>query len=306
VLAPGTMAPMKIGAVMPIAEGELGGRTATFSELRAVAQAAEAGGLDSIWVYDHLLFRFPPAPTSGIYEAWSILAALAADTTRVELGTLVMAIPFRNPAVFAKMAATVDEISGGRLILGIGAGWHEPEFEAFGIPFDHRVSRFEEALQIILPMLRSGRADVAGRYHRADDVELLPRGPRPSGLPILIAGRGPRMLSLVAKHADAWNAAWFGDVSEIEPRVAPLREALAAAGRDPATLDITIGINVVLPDLVSATDELPAHALRGTPMEIAAGLRGYADAGVSHLIAACTPSTVEAMDRFSEAARLSR
>jgi probable F420-dependent oxidoreductase len=297
---------MKVGVVMPIAEGELGGRTATYPELRDVAQAAESGGLDSIWVYDHLLFRFPPAPASGIYEAWSILAALAADTSRVELGTLVLAIPFRNPAVLAKMAVTVDEVSEGRLILGIGAGWNEPEFDAFGIPFDHLVSRFEEALAILLPLLRSGRADFAGRFHRADGAELQPRGPRASGPPILIAGRGPRMLRLVAEHADAWNAAWFGDVSEIEPRVAPLRAALAAAGRDPATLQITIGVNVVVSELLTDGDETPAHALRGDAAELAAGLRGYAAAGVSHVIAACTPSTVAAIEVISEAARLAR
>ena len=292
--------------VMPIAEDELAGHTASYPELRDVGQAAESAGLDSIWVYDHLLFRFPPAPVSGIHEAWSVLAALAADTSRAELGTLVMAMPFRNPALLAKMASTVDEISGGRLILGIGAGWHEPEFDAFGIPFDHRVSRFEETLHILLPLLRTGRADFAGRYHRADGAELLPRGPRLDGPPILIAGRGPRMLRLVAEHADAWNAAWFGDVSEIEPRVAPLREALAAAGRDPATLEITIGINVVFPELLTGGEELPERSLRGTPAEIAAGLRGYAAVGVSHVIAACVPSTVAAAEALGEAARLAR
>lgn len=297
---------MKIGAIMPIGEGEIAGRTATYPELRGVARAAERGGLDSIWVYDHLLFRFPGEPTTGIHEAWSMLAALAADTERVELGTLVMAVPFRNPAVLAKMAATVDEISGGRLILGIGTGWHEPEFEAFGMPFDHRVSRFEEALQILVPMLRTGRADFQGRYHAAVDVALLPPGPRPSGPPILIAGKGPRMLRLVAEHADAWNAAWFGDVSESRARVAAMRAALADAGRDPATLTITLGINVVFPHLLGPGDEPPARAHRGTPQEIAPGLRAYADEGIDHLIAACTPSTPDAMAALAEAADLTR
>lgn len=290
---------------MPVSEGELAGHTASYDELRAVARAAEDGGLDSIWVYDHLLYRFPPEPTTGIYEAWTMLAALAADTSEVEIGTVVLAIPFRNPAVLAKMAATVDEISGGRLILGIGTGWHEPEFEAFGIPFDHRVSRFEEALQVLLPLLRNGRVTLNGHYHEAD-AELVPRGPRKNGPPILIAGKRPRMLRLVAEHADAWNAAWFGDVSEIESRLAPLREALAAAGRDPATLEITIGVNIVFPALVSSDEEIPQHALSGSPKTVAEGLRGYRAAGVSHVIAACVPSTVEGMRALAEANALAQ
>ncbi len=291
---------------MPIAEGELSGRTATYSQLREVAHAAERAGLDSIWVYDHLLFRSPGEPTTGIYECWSMLAALAADTSRVEIGTIVLAIPFRNPALLAKMAATVDEVSGGRLILGIGAGWNEPEFDAFGIPFDHRVGRFEEALHVILPLLREGRVDFHGRFYEADDAVLVPRGPRPSGPPILIAGRRPRMLRLTVEHADLWNAAWFGDVSEIEPRVAPLREALAAAGRDPASLEITIGVNVVFPELVAAGDEVPEHALRGTAEEVAQGLRGYSDAGIGHVIAACVPSTVAAMEALALATMMAK
>jgi probable F420-dependent oxidoreductase len=295
---------VKVGAVMPIGENELEARTATYPELRDVAQAAEGAGLDSIWVYDHLLFRFPPEPTSGIHEAWSMLAALAADTSRAELGTLVIALPFRNPAVLAKMATTVDEISGGRLILGIGCGWHEAEFEAFGIPFDHRVSRFEEGLAVLLPLVREGRAHFAGSFYRADDAEIQPRGPRPSGPPILIAGRGPRMLRLTARHADAWNAAWFGEVSQAESRISDLRAALEAEGRDPSTLEVTIGVNVVFPDLISAGEEVPQRALSGTPRDIADGLRGYAGAGVSHVIAACTPSTPAAMSALAEASRL--
>lgn len=291
---------------MPIGEGELAGRTARYPELRGIARAAETAGLDSIWVYDHLLFRFPGEPTTGIHEAWSMLAALAADTERVDLGTLVMAVPFRNPAILAKMAATVDEISAGRLILGIGTGWHEPEFDAFGIPFDHRASRFEEALQIIVPMLRTGRADFTGRYHAATDVALLPHGPRTQGPPILIAARGPRMLRLAARYADAWNAAWFGDVAQSRTRVGQLRQALADEGRDPASMTITAGINVVFPDLLARGDEPPERAHRGTPEEIAPGLHAYAKEGIDHLIAAVTPSTPEAMEALAEAARLAR
>src|SRR5215469_4876315 len=129
----------------------------SYETIRAVAQQAEADGFDSIWLADHLLYRDPGAPTRGIWECWTMLAALAEATQRVELGTLVLCNAFRHPAILAKMATTLDEVSHGRLILGLGAGWNEPEYRAFGLPFDHRVDRFEEALQIIRPLLQDGQ-----------------------------------------------------------------------------------------------------------------------------------------------------
>jgi len=189
---------MQVGLIMPIAEDDPSRSIPSYAQIRAIARQAEAAGFDSIWVYDHLLYRFPEQPTAGIWECWSILAALAEATERVLLGTLVMCVPFRNPAVLAKMAATVDEISGGRLILGLGAGWHKPEFEAFGVPFDHKVDRFDEALQIMVPLLREGKVDFSGTYYSAPDCQLLPRGPRPRGPEILIASAKPRMLRLTA------------------------------------------------------------------------------------------------------------
>ena len=300
---------LKVGAVMPIAAE--GGRSVPgWEEIRAVAEAAETGGLDSIWVYDHLLFRFDGA-TEGIHESWTLLAALAAVTHRVEIGELVLAMPFRNPALLAKMAATADEVAGGRLILGVGCGWHEPEFTAFGYPFDHRVARFEEALEILVPLLRgTHEVTVAGRYHRTDRAVVLPRPPqRPDGrasIPLLIAGKGPRMLSLVARHADAWNTAWLGTVEDLAPRVAPLRSAMDAAGRDPASLEITVGVNVVITDLATPDDELPGRAISGSVDELAEGIRGYADAGVGHLVCVVTPTTPEAMARLAEASRRAR
>ena len=307
----GTMPPMtlKVGAVMPIA-GEGGRPAPRWDEIREVAAAAETSGLDSIWVYDHLLFRSDGA-TEGIHESWTLLAALAALTRRVEIGELVLAMPFRNPALLAKMAATADEVAGGRLILGIGCGWHEPEFDAFGFPFDHRVARFEEALEILVPLLRgTDEVTVAGRYHRAERAVVLPRSPvRPDGraaIPLLIAGKGPRMLSLVARHADAWNTAWLGTVEDLAPRLAPLRAAMDAAGRDLASLEITVGVNVVIPELTTPGDEPPARAISGSLDELAEGIRGYAEAGVGHLVCAVTPSTPAAMARLAKAARRSR
>ena len=296
-----SIAPMKIGLMLPLGDDETGG----FVDLHAMAIAAEDSGLDSVWGADHLVFRDGEKLT-GIHESWTVLTAVAATTTRVEIGPLVLALPFRNPALTAKMAAELDEVSGGRLILGIGCGWHQPEFDAFGYPFDHRVSRFAEALDILGPLLRGERVTYEGTYHRAVDAELLPRPIRPGGPPILIAGKQPRMLDLVARHADQWNAAWYGDpaeANELRTRLGNLRRALDTAGRDPATLTLTAGIFVAFD---RADADAPERAIRGTTDEIASALAGYADLGVSHLIAHVFPRSVDAVRRLGEAAGLAR
>ena len=290
---------MKIGLMLPLAADE----TAGYTDLRAMALAAEEGGLDSVWGADHLIFR-EDGTTTGIHECWTVLTAVAAITNRVEIGPLVLALPFRNPGLTAKMAAELDEVSDGRLILGVGCGWHRPEFDAFGYPFDHRVSRFEEALAVLVPLLRDGRVSFEGRYQRAIDAELTPRGPRPAGPPILIAGKQPRMLGLVARHADQWNGAWYGNphqAPELQERLANLRAALAAADRDPSTLDVTVGIFVAFED---AEPDAPERAIRGSAREIGDALAGYAELGVGHLITHVFPRTPDAVRRLAEAAAL--
>ncbi|HEX5690828.1 MAG TPA: LLM class flavin-dependent oxidoreductase, partial [Roseiflexaceae bacterium] len=234
---------MRIGVAIPIAE-QLNGGAPSYAEIRALARQAEEADFDSIWLFDHLLFRRPNQSTAGIWECWTMLSALAEATNRVQLGTLVICTAFRNPAVLAKMADTLDAISGGRLILGLGAGWHEPEFDAFGIPFDHRVDRFEEALQIIVPLLRTGQVDFQGTYERAPNCELRPRGPRTHGPEILIGAGKPRMLRLTAQYADSWNTCWHGQPGAIATPFAAMVEACNDVGRDPATLGFTVGVNV--------------------------------------------------------------
>jgi probable F420-dependent oxidoreductase len=303
--------PMKVGVVMPIGPQESTNVVHGWEATRLASLATEEAGFDSAWVYDHLLFRFGADPTQGTHEAWTILSAMAAITARVELGILVLAMPFRSPALLAKMAATFEEVSGGRLILGVGCGWHEPEFDAFGFPFDHRVGRFEEALEIMLPAVRTGKADFSGRWHQARNVEILPRYARPDGgtTPILIAGRGPRMLQLVARHADAWNAAWLGPASQLPPRLEPMHAALAEAGRDPASLEITVGINVVLPEFADAEHpplEVTASAITGSDEQLAAELKAYADMGVGHVQVALEPTTPPAIQHLGEAVALFR
>jgi alkanesulfonate monooxygenase SsuD/methylene tetrahydromethanopterin reductase-like flavin-dependent oxidoreductase (luciferase family) len=299
---------MKIGLIMPIAEDDEQHVTPKYAEIRAIALQAEAAGFDSIWVYDHLLYRFGENPTAGIWECWSLLAALAEATTRVQLGTLVMCVPFRNPAVLAKMADTVDEISQGRLILGLGAGWHQPEFDAVGLPFDHKVDRFEEALQIIVPLLREGRVDFTGKYYSAPNCELRPRGPSARGPEILIASFKPRMLQLTARYANSWNTAWLGLPTGLPEQRAKLEAACTAEGRDPTTLEVTVGVSVAYSasGTASGTPPSPDKVLAGSAAEVAAGLRAYAAMGVAHAICSLDPTTPEAVAWLAEAVRIAR
>lgn len=297
---------MKIGLVMPIGEDADVGHPPNYREIRDAARAAEASGLDSIWVYDHLLFRSGDEPTVGIWECWTILAALAEATEHVQLGTIVMCVPFRNPALLAKMADTLHEISDGRLILGLGAGWNQPEFDAFGYPFDHLASRFDEAMQIIVPLLREGKVDFTGTYYSAPNCELRPHASAGRVPEILIAGSKPRMMRLVARYADSWNTAWLGQPTLLAERRARLDAACAEEGRDPATLATTVGVIVQPPQLEKPEQLPPERALSGSLDDVAAGFKRYADIGVSHLICTAEQVTPEIAAWIGEAAKLSR
>ncbi|MFE1884374.1 LLM class flavin-dependent oxidoreductase [Streptomyces diastatochromogenes] len=299
---------MKVGLVLPLAEYPW--RQPSYGEIRALALQAEDSGFDSVWVFDHLLFRDAEGPSEGVWESWTVLSALAEATDRVELGTLVLCTAFRNPAVLAKMAVTLDEVSRGRLVLGLGCGWHAPEFEAFGVSFDHRVDRFEEALQIILALLRTGRADFSGRHHWLRDGELRPRGPRPGGPPVLVGALGPRMTALATRYADLWNACWFGSPSGAEETLVRVAETCLREGRDPATLGITLGVNVrpadgtpLAPD---GTAPPETDILTGSPQDVARGLLTYASLGVDHLILNLNPHHRDAQRHLAAALRLYR
>jgi probable F420-dependent oxidoreductase len=289
---------MKVGIVL--AQAAADGAGATWSEIAGIARQAEEGGFDSIWLSDHFFYREDDAPVgseTGYHEAWTLLSALAVATSRVEIGTLVLATPFRPAGLLAKMAATADDVAGGRLILGLGCGWHEPEFEAFGYPFDHRVSQFEEALRIIVPLVRGERVTFEGTWSRVRDAAILPSPIRPS-MPILIAAKGERMLRLTARYADAWQTAWFGHPDErYRRRHEDLLAACAAEGRDPATLDLTVGVGV---DASPGDQALPLDAAA-----IADGLAAWAAEGLDHLqfgMTTTTPETVavvvEALARY--------
>ena len=305
--------PLKVGLLLPATEGTMAGDSARWGDLAAMARRAEALGFDSLWVSDHLLFRLPgrEAQPVGMWEGWSLLAALAAVTSRIELGPFVNCVGFRNPALTAKMAATIDEISGGRLTLGLGAGWHRPEYDAFGIPFDRRASRFEEAFAIIRGLLRDGHVDFAGEFYQARDCELRPQGPRPGRIPLMIGSKGPRVLRAAVPHVDSWNGDWTSGPGAIPP----LRETVDAAcrdvGRDPATLERSVGVLIDLPSLdpersgrVSvrgATEPTtkPDPPATGTPEQLAELLRGYAHEGISHVQVSLDPSTVAGVEDFA-------
>ena len=220
---------MKVGVQLPEVE-----RTVRWPELAAMAQAAEEVGFDSIWLGDHLLYRGDGRPERGPWDCWTVLAGLAAVTRRVELGPLVACTAFRPPGLLARAAAAVDELSGGRLRVGLGAGWNETEFEAFGVPLDHRISRFEEAFAIVSGLLSGERVTFDGRFHSTNDAILLP--PPRRRPPLMLGGSGPRLLAAALPHVDWWNT-WYRDVGNraagFPPLSARIDEACVLAGRDP-------------------------------------------------------------------------
>lgn len=297
---------MKIGPLLILGEDESLGAPRPYRELRSLALAAEEAGLDSVWIYDHLYYHFPDQDPKGVWEGWTIWAALAEATRRVEIGALVLCTAFRNPAVLAKMAVTLDEVSEGRTILGIGAGWHKPEFDAFGLSFEHKVDQFEEATRIIAPLIKGESVDFHGVYHTASHCTMLPAPSRP--IPLLVAGKQPRMLGLVARYADQYNTAWHGHVQSTEERLSALSRALEAEKRDPATLELTAGVNVAFPELGDAPEESndAQRYLSGSVEEVAAGFRAYRNRGFAHLSIMVSPHTVAAMHLLGQAAALSR
>jgi alkanesulfonate monooxygenase SsuD/methylene tetrahydromethanopterin reductase-like flavin-dependent oxidoreductase (luciferase family) len=272
-----------------------------------MARTAEAVGFDSLWLGDHLLYDLPGGVTRGPWEAWTSLAALAAVTERVELGPLVASTAFHAPAMLAKQAATVDAISGGRLIFGLGAGWNAREFAAYGFPYDHRVSRFAEAFAIVRGLLRDGRVDFNGEYYRVEDCVLDPRPVRPGGPPLVLGSVGPRMMSIGLPHVDAWNI-WWSDYGNTPDGFAAVRgrveEAGARAGRAPGEVAATAAVLVALPGAVgrrSASGADPSiRPVQGTAADIAAHLRAMAAAGATHLQLVVDPITEASIERLGD------
>jgi probable F420-dependent oxidoreductase len=292
---------MKIGVIL-LAADDVGMPTPPWSVTSSFARTAEELGLDSVWMFDHFFYRPTDGPIQGQHEAWTIVSAVAAVTERVEIGTLVLCSSFRSPSLVAKMAATADEVSGGRLILGLGAGWHDAEYEAFGFPKDDRVARFEEAMKIIVPLVHGETVTFDGRAHQVRDAVLVPAPTR--RIPVLVAAFGPRMLRLTARHADAWNTAWFGAPDErLAEHLRAMDDALEAEGRDPATLARTVGVEVVdLERYPNAPDDADEdRSFRGSVDELARAIDDYEALGIDHLIVLLQPMTEASLERLTSA-----
>lgn len=295
------MRPCRIGVQLPEVE-----RRVAWPELLAMARTAEAVGFDSLWVGDHLLYDLPGGVTRGPWEAWTSLAALAAVTERVQLGPLVASTSFHAPAMLAKQAATVDAISGGRLVLGLGAGWNEREYTAFGFPYDHRVSRFEEAFTIVRRLLRDGHADFSGTYCTVRDCVLDPP-PRPGGPPLMLGSTGPRMMRIGLPHVDAWNV-WWSDYGNTVAGFASVRErvleATAAAGRDPGEVGATAAVLVRMPGgggrLMGEAYDAPVRPVSGPAGAVAEHLNALAEAGATHLQLVVDPITEGSIEQLGE------
>ncbi len=286
---------MLVGVQLPEAEREV-----RWPEYVAMARAAEEVGFDSVWLGDHLLYRGDGREERGPWEVWTLLASLAAMTERVTLGPLVACASFHSPGLLAKMAATVAEVSGGRLVLGLGAGWNETEYRAFGLPYDHRVSRFEEAFEIVRRLLAGERVTVNGRFWQVEDAVLLPRPL--SQVPLTIGSNGERMLSIALPHVQWWNT-WYADYGntvegfgELNARISV---AAGRAGRDPVEIRRSAAVLVEL----EADAVRRPHSDEGIepvlPEDLRAHLGALEDAGADEAILILRPITEESIRAIS-------
>ena len=288
--------PLAVGVQLPEIE-----RPVRWPEIRDMAVTIEGLGFDSIWAGDHLLYEQPDGPV-GPWEAWSLLAAVAAITDRVQIGPLVAATSFHSPAMLAKKATTVDEISGGRLILGLGAGWNRVEYRAYGFPVDHRASRFEEAFTLIRTLLREGEIAFDGTYYTARECTLVPRS-RPGGPPLMVGSMGPRVLAATLPYVDLWNTwhAWFGNNPEgFVDLNATIDDAAVAVGRDPSEIGRTAALYWQFEGGGGRTqgdsERHSADPKAGSPDDLAAALRTYADIGVDHVQLVLDPITIRSVE----------
>jgi alkanesulfonate monooxygenase SsuD/methylene tetrahydromethanopterin reductase-like flavin-dependent oxidoreductase (luciferase family) len=290
--------PLRVGVQLPEVEREV-----RWPEYLAIVRAAEEVGFDSVWLGDHLLYRGDGRRERGPSDAWALLAAIAASTDRVGLGPLVACAAFHPPGVLARMAAAVDEVSAGRFVLGIGAGWNETEFRAFGIPFEHRAARFEESFDAIRRLLDGQRVTIEGRFVRLEDALVLPTPAR--RVPLMIGSSGERVLTASVPYVDAWNVWYdlFGNTPDGFAQESKKVDTVAErVGRPPGEIERSACVLVVL-DRTSAERPAPDGfaAVGGSPDVVAAELRAFADAGAHEAILVVDPITERSIRRLGDA-----
>lgn len=276
--------PMSFGLMMPMREDAMGGKTARFADLVNMSHNARQSGFEALWFADHLSFQ-QDDKTIGTWEAWTLMAAIANAVPDVQIGPLVSCAGFRNPGLVAKMTEMIDEISGGRFILGMGAGWNKPEYEQFGYPFDYRASRFEESIEIIHGLLRDGESTLDGRFWQTQEAINQPRGPREAGAPILVGSNGDRLVHSVAKHADAWNSDWQQSLNDYPLLLEKIDAACDKIGRPRESLIRTGSVRFT----TDTSDDEVQHYLHGVR-----------ELGLKHLVIGLEPRNLEAVSWFGE------
>jgi alkanesulfonate monooxygenase SsuD/methylene tetrahydromethanopterin reductase-like flavin-dependent oxidoreductase (luciferase family) len=289
--------PLRVGVQLPEVE-----RVVRWPEYVAIARAAEEAGFDSIWIGDHLLYRGDGRPERGPWDVWSVMAALAGATERVVIGPLVACLGFHPPGLIARMTAAIDEISGGRFVLGVGSGWNEQEFRAFGLPFDQRASRFLESFEIVRRLLAGERVTSEGRFWQVEDAVLLPPPARVT--PIMLGTGGPRQLAATLPHADSWNT-WFDAYGNRAEGFAATNAGISAAaeraGRDPAEVERSACVLIALdPAAGERPHAADAPPLTGGAGDIAQALRDLAEAGADEAILVLDPITEASVRQCGE------
>jgi alkanesulfonate monooxygenase SsuD/methylene tetrahydromethanopterin reductase-like flavin-dependent oxidoreductase (luciferase family) len=293
------MRDLKIGLVLPLYEDPETGRPHRWQELRTMARLGEAVGFDTVWVPDELLWRVSEWPgPRGWWECVAMTGAVAEATERIEIGTWVLSANQRNAALTVRVVETLDELSNGRFVFGLGAGSGDSEARAFGFPLDHVVSRFEDSLEIIMPMLRTGRANHDGSYHQARDLDSRPRGPRSGAIPLMVGAGGPRTIALAARHADIWSyyARERSEPAEFEPLVRKLETACEAIGRDPATIGRSAGIFVEPTDATGTEAVGLGVPVRGPAEQVADAIRAFSAVGVTQVECMLWPPTIATLE----------
>ncbi len=292
-----------MGLVLDLLEDPQSGEASSWDGVRTRAQSAEAMGFDTVWLADELLWKVPSWPgPRGSWECVAMTGAVAASTSRIQVGTWVLSALHRNPGLTAKVVETLDEVCGGRFVFGFGAGHAGTQGEAFGYPLDKTVGRYEEALDIIIPLLREGNASYNGEYHRAADLINRPRGPRTNEIPIMLAGHGPRNIGLAVRYGDIWSA--FATESSLPEAFSDMmdtvNEACENQARDPSTLGRSVGVFVEPTDVHVSEDLGFGTPLTGSPQEIATQVRRFAEMGFTMLELVALPNTDESVGALGE------